>query len=529
MTCAHHSGTVDLLQLPSEWTDVRVVVGRLDERSSGAVAELRAHVEAGGCLLVLPEPGDALQEDFTGVCVEGELPRGEWFVTLAERPERARLEGEVPVTTALHTLSPSRSDVEVVATSSHHFAHSVVLTVRAVGRGRVLATGISDLDALLSHPVLSRFLRRLAAPRSSAPTRTFGVAVVGYGPFGGMGYTHGLAATETEGLRFVAAVDPVAERREVAATHFEGLRTYEDVSDLATDDAVDVAIVATPPAHHAALAIELLNAGKHVVVEKPMCLRLADADAMLAAAQANDRMLSVHQSRRWDSDFLTLSRAVQHGSVGEVFNIETFVGGFEHPCRAWHSEESVSGGAVYDWGSHHIDWILRLYGDAPMRVATTSHKRVWRDVTNADQVTVAMQWADGREATFRQSDVAAIRRPKFYVQGTEGTIEGHYRPVQFESVEPGRGYARRASHHAEAPVELSLARYEGGYGLVTQQLPAVTPPLWGFHHNLADHLCLGEPLAVAPRQSRAVVAVLEAAQRAGNGGVAHVELDPADW
>lgn len=235
----------------------------------------------------------------------------------------------------------------------------------------------------------------------------------------------------------------------------------------------------------------------------------------------------MHQSRRWDTDFLALTRAVELGLVGEVFNIETFVGGFEHPCRAWHSEEAISGGAVYDWGSHHIDWLLCLYGGPPAQVVTTSHKRVWRDVTNADQVTVWMRWPDGREATFRQSDVAAIRRPKFFVQGTAGSIEGHYRPLRFDSLEAGRGHVQRTAHHAEAPVELRLVRYESGYGLVDHVLPPVPHPGWGFHRNLADHLLLGEPLAVPPQQSRAVVAVLEAAQRAGADGSTVVDLDLA--
>jgi len=493
--------------------------------------ELRRHIDAGGSLLAVLEPGDASLTELTGVRVEEMLPRSEWFVTLPLRAEASRLDREIPVTSALHVLAPIASDVEVVATTSHGFRERPVLAVRTVGPGRVLSVGVTDLDALLTDPTLARYVHRLLSPprRSSRP---LGVAVVGYGPFGGMGYMHGRAATDTDGLAFVAAVDPVPERRTVAAVEFEGLRTYATADDLiaaaATDAAFDIAIVATPPVHHAGLAIALLEAGKHVVVEKPMCLTVADADLMLAAAAANDRVLTVHQSRRWDTDFLSLTRAVDRGLVGDVFNIETFVGGFEHPCRAWHSEESVSGGAVYDWGSHHIDWILRLYGTPPSRVTTTSHKRVWHDVTNADQVTVWMQWSDGREAVFRQSDVAAVRRPKFYVQGTCGTIEGHYRPLRFEAVEPAVGFVSRSAHYAEAPVDLRLVRYESGYGLTDQSLPPVAAQGWGFHRNLADHLLLGEPLAVPPQQSRAVVAVLEAAQRAGAEGSACVDLEGAE-
>lgn len=505
-----------------------MVAGRFDEMAPGRADDLRRFVERGGAILVVPDPGDDGHVELTGVRIDEERPRAEWFVTLADRPEAARLDREVPLTTPLRFLQPVAAGVEVVATSSVGFAHRPVIATRNLGQGRVVSLGAGDLESVLDHPVVGRFVRRLLRgddAMAAAPARTLGVGVVGYGPFGGMGYVHGLGATETDGLAFVAAVDPIAERLAVAGRDFPGLSTYESARQLELDDAVDIAIVATPPAHHAGLAIGLLEAGKHVVVEKPMCLTVADADRMLAAAAANGRMLTVHQSRRWDTDFLALVRSIELGTIGEVFNIETFVGGFEHPCRAWHSEASISGGAVYDWGSHHVDWILRLYGGPPEQVVTTSHKRVWLDVTNADQVSVWMRWSDGREAVFRQSDVAAVRRPKFYVQGTAGTIEGQYRPVVSETLEPGRGYERRTSHHAEAPVDLRVVRNEAGYGLVEQVLPPAPHPGWAFHRNLADHLLLGEPLAVPPQQSRDVVAVLEAAHRAGAGGSATVELD----
>jgi predicted dehydrogenase len=396
--------------------------------------------------------------------------------------------------------------------------------VRRLGKGRVVASGIADLDRLLAHPVLGRYAARLLRTDMPADSAVLGVGIVGYGPFGGMGYTHGIAASETAGLRLVAAADTVPERLAAATADFPGIRTHADAAALAGDDAVDIAIVATPPSSHASVTLELLRAGRHVVIEKPMCLATADADRLVAEAERLGLTLTVHQSRRWDRDFRALEATIARGLIGDLFNIETFVGGFDHPCRVWHSDELVSGGAIYDWGSHHLDWILRLYGSSPARVMATSHKRAWLDVTNADQVTVAMWWPDGREATFRQSDLAAIRRPKFYAQGTRGTIEGHYRPLVTESVEPGRGYVDHHLHHAEAPVALHLARYEGPGELSQTTIPPAPPAGWAFHRNLADHLLLGEPLAVPPRESRDVVAVLEAAHRSAAAGGVPVDL-----
>ena len=302
------------------------------------------------------------------------------------------------------------------------------------------------------------------------------------------------------------------------------MRTYASTADLEADDDVNAVVVATPPNSHFDLALSLLRAGKHVALEKPMCFTLQEADVLIEAALATRRTLTVHQSRRWDADFLTVRRCVEGGELGEVFNVETFVGGFEHPCRAWHSEVAVSGGAVYDWGSHHLDWIILLMGAFPVTLTATGHKRVWHDITNLDQVRVRMGFDDGREAEFLQSDLAGFRRPKFYVQGTKGTIVGNYRPVVFERLEPGLGYVSEPAHHAEAPAELRLARYEAGYGLTESMLPSVRPERFGFHRNLADHLLLGEPLAVTPESVRQVVALLEAAQQSTDGGNVPISL-----
>ncbi len=502
--------------------EVRIAAGVL---SAADAASLEDWARQGGTVLVVPEPDDDHAARLIGARVDTVLPTAEWFVTLAARPENVRLDGEVPIRSPLRTLDPLDPSTSVAATTSVRFLHRPTMLVRTVGAGRIVASGITDLDAVESHPTLGTFLRRLLQTSYGSSHQTdLGVGVVGYGPFGGMGYLHGLASTETDGLAFVAAADSARERLDAATVDFAGLRTYSSARALAADAGVDVVIIATPPVHHAELALELLRAGKHVVVEKPMCLRTDDADLLIRTAAEVDRTITVHQSRRWDTDWLAVRRLIARGDLGEVFNIETFVGGFDHPCRAWHSEDSISGGAVYDWGSHHVDWIIQHYGTAPAKVLCTAHTRVWHDTSNVDQLAVWMQWPDGREATFRQSDVCAIRRPKFHIEGTAGTLEGHYAPVANDSIVPGRGFRAGVSHHAERPVDLTVARYDGDHGLIESTIRPAPHPGWGFHRNLADHLLLGEPLAVPPEQSRDVVSVLEAAHRSGANGGELIEL-----
>ena len=486
--------------------------------SAGELSDLRAQVEAGTTVLVLePELAeDGFWSELTGVRTTEPVPPAEYFARLtADAGELAdRIDPELAFVGGFRPLVATDGAVRALARVSIGFREQLLVSEVRRGAGRVVACAV-DPEA---SPGLTTFLRRAVA-RRPAPTKPVGIAIVGYGPFGGMGFSHGLAISATPGLELAAVVDPSIDRRKAAEGDFPGLTSYASIDDLVGDADVDLAIVATPPSAHFELTRRLLRAGKHVACEKPLCLTAAQADELVAVADEGGRVLTVHQNRRWDPDFLAVRRAVDAGLLGDLFNVETFVGGFEHPCRAWHSDVEVSGGAVYDWGSHHVDWILQLLGgDAPARVTTFGHKRVWHDVTNLDQLRLHLSWEDGREAEFFQSDVAAVRRPKFYVQGTAGTLVGHYRPLTFERIEPGRGYVADEPHHAEAPAELTLARYESGYGVTSTSLPVAPEQRFAFHRNLADHLLLGEPLAVTAASVRTVVAVLEASQRSSDEG-----------
>ncbi len=509
-----------------------VVDGSVAAPSSAVLTRLQGWVERGTTVVAI-SPTSATGpaggwSDLLGANAQPPVPAGEVFARISDSDEDlvARIDPEFAVVDVFRPLNPVAAIARPVLHVTYRFVSQVAVVVSDVGLGRVTVSGLGGTDQALATPALAAVLRR--ALRAGAPPsghrRPLGIGVVGYGPYGGMGFVHGTAATAVPGLDLVATCDSDPDRRKAAEHDFPGIRVHDTVEELAGDDNVDVAVVATPPSAHVSVVSTLLGAGKHVACEKPLCFTVADADRLFALAADNDRVLTVNQSRRWDRDFRALRAAVDDGLLGEVFNVETFVGGFDHPCRAWHSDSTVSGGMVYDWGSHHVDWILQLLGSVPDQVTATGHKRVWHDVTNLDQLRVRMHWDDGREAEFVASDVAAVRRPKFYVQGTSGTLVGHYQALAFESVDPARGYVRTDAHHAEAPAALTLARYTSGHGVADAAVPLAPDMPFAFHRNLADHLLLGEPLAVVSQSARQVVAVLEAATRSASEGSEPVRL-----
>ncbi|MDE0088528.1 MAG: Gfo/Idh/MocA family oxidoreductase, partial [Candidatus Poribacteria bacterium] len=144
-------------------------------------------------------------------------------------------------------------------------------------------------------------------------------AVLGYGAAFNMGKAHANMMQGTEGITCVAVCDIDPERTKAAKQDFPDARTYNSVEDLVADEDVDLIANVLPHSLHCGPTVAAHNAGKHVVVEKPMCVTIAEATEMITAAKENDVMLSVHHNRRWDADFWTLREIVHSGVIGKVY------------------------------------------------------------------------------------------------------------------------------------------------------------------------------------------------------------------
>ena len=406
-------------------------------------------------------------------------------------------------------------DVDVLLTANVAFTdHAVATWRRSTGVG-VLTVG--STEQTLADPAWQRLVHRLVrhvlGQQDGAPVR---VGVLGYGA---IGHEHNAAIQLTQGLELAAICDPnplrVAAARELAPD----VRGHADGLDLLADDGVDLVIVSTPPNSHAAWTLKALEAGKSVVVEKPFCLTVEEADRQIAAAAERGLTLAVYQNRRWDADYLALKQVIRSGQLGEVFHYESFLGGYGHPCNFWHSDEAVSGGAIYDWGSHFLDWVLDLFGQEVEWVSANTHKRVWHDVTNADHSKVLVHFVDGLEAEFTHSDLAAALKPKFYVLGTEGGLRGDWRFENVNARSPIGTLQQDQLAHSDSPADLRVFTPNGA-GRTHETLLALPPaPPQPFHRQLADQLLSGEPMDVTPEGSKRNIAVMQAATlSAANGG-----------
>ncbi|HEY1349266.1 MAG TPA: Gfo/Idh/MocA family oxidoreductase [Ktedonobacteraceae bacterium] len=435
-----------------------------------------------------------------------------------------RAENAFPIVESVYLLDAVPPDADIHLHTSWHYTPHTLAYTRRYGRGRVFCTVLGTTPPTRAHPAVQQLLTRAIryVKYQDRPERPLQVAMLGYGA---IGLEHGAAVSAVAGLEYALVCDRNEERLAQAQQDFPGIQVCLDASQVARDDRIDLVIISTPPNTHASLAMQMLRAGKHVVVEKPFCLATAEADAMIALAQAQQRLLTVYQCRRWDPDYLAIQRIVEQGTVGTIFHLETFIGGYAHPCSYWHSHEPISGGVFYDWGSHYLDWILQLIPDRVVSVQGNEHKRVWHDVTNADQSSVRIRFAQGQEAEFLHSDIAAVLKPKWYILGEQGAIVGQWRQETVKTRRWSGDLVEARLAPSEALPDLSVITRTSD-GLLHEQRVTLPPaPLYPFHTNLANHLHAGEALAVPAQEARRNIAVMEAARRSVLGGGQIVALD----
>jgi predicted dehydrogenase len=423
-------------------------------------------------------------------------------------PVTERLSPEIRIEDELYVSEGPPAGASVLLRASWRYSDQVVAYERQHGDGRFVQIGLGHGAATYRDPDFQKLVHRAVLLASgAAPAPTAGVGLIGYGAIA-RGHAESISATPGLDMRAVADISP--ERRELASREL-GVASYANAQELLRDPNIHVVVVGTPPSVHADPVVAAVQAGKHVVCEKPFAITVDEVDRMIDAAAAHRRVLTVYQSRRWDPDYLAMREAVRSGRIGELFYMESFIGGYSHPCDFWHSHEPISGGTIYDWGSHYFDWVLQLFEGSIRHVSAVGHKRVWHDVTNADQVRVDLTFDGGAQATFMQSDIAAALKPKWYVLGTRGAVLGEWR----EDVSPP----------ADAPAIVKVLRPANGGGTHEERIALAPRDEHGFYRNLADHLAWDEPLAVTPQEARRTVAVMEAATRSIAQGGARLEVD----
>ncbi|MDR2686660.1 MAG: Gfo/Idh/MocA family oxidoreductase [Oscillospiraceae bacterium] len=204
-------------------------------------------------------------------------------------------------------------------------------------------------------------------------------------------------------VEMVAFCDIVEEKAAEAAGKFgeEGAKTYVDYKELLADPAIDVVHVCTPNRSHSFITVDALEAGKHVMCEKPMAKTYADAKRMLEAAQRTGKKLTIGYQQRWRGDSLYLKEMCDEGELGEIYYARA-VALRRRAVPTWGvflNEFEQGGGPLIDIGTHALDltlWLMDNY--KPRMVVGTSYRKL------ADQTRTGNAWGDWDPEKFTTED-----------------------------------------------------------------------------------------------------------------------------
>jgi scyllo-inositol 2-dehydrogenase (NADP+) len=334
------------------------------------------------------------------------------------------------------------------------------------------------------------------------------VGIVGYG-FAGRRF-HAYLVSLAQGLRLhaVATRDP---RRQQQARDDYGCKVVATLDDLLADDAVQLVILATPHATHRDLAIQAMDAGRHVVTDKVMCLNLAEADAMIAARDRNGVLLSVFHNRRWDWDYQTVRQVVGQGLLGVPYLFEQAVTNYRRP-GGWRAEAAQSGGILYDWGAHLVDQTLQLVTAPVVDVWCAIKHGAW-GVDIGNYAKLVLRFGDGTVAEINTGNLIRKSKPRWYVAGDRGTLVKEGLDPQEAAMLAGNidGAQENPANRAHVYTELG--------GLPGEVVVDSVRASWkAYYQNIADVLNGGAELAVTAESVRRAIAVFDAAMESARTG-----------
>ncbi|MEV5650926.1 Gfo/Idh/MocA family oxidoreductase [Nocardia sp. NPDC052254] len=339
------------------------------------------------------------------------------------------------------------------------------------------------------------------------------VAVVGYGLAGAVIHAPLIAADP--GMTVAVVVTSSAERAEHARREHSGVRVLETPVELFADPSdIDLVVVATPNRTHGPLALQAIECGLPVVVDKPFTVTAGEAEQVVAAAASAGVALSVFQNRRWDSDFRTIRKLISEGSLGEVHRFESR---FERwrpvPKGGWRELGSTAEGAgtLYDLGSHLIDQATTLFGPVTDVYCELDRRR--GGVQADDDAFLALTHTNGVRSHLWMSAVAAQLGPRFRVLGSDAAFVTYGLDPQEGALRAGRRPVAGQPWGTVEPADWGVLGSEGD----TRSIPSVPGDWRLFYRRMAEAISGGGPVPVDPRDAVRTLTIVERAHSSARG------------
>lgn len=339
----------------------------------------------------------------------------------------------------------------------------------------------------------------MSAEQIASVSGTLKVGLVGYGMAGRT--FHAPLIQAEPGLEITTVVSSNAER---VSNDLPNVEVVSRLDYLLARDDIDLVVIATPNDAHFANAQAALGAGKHVVVDKPFTITLAEAQRLVAQAGEARRLLSVFHNRRWDSDFLTLQAMLEAETLGRVVALESRFDRFRPTVtHQWRDQSQPGAGIWYDLGPHLLDQARALFGMPREILLELGNQRDEAEVN--DSFLVLLKY-DRLRVSLSADSLVAEPTPRLRVHGTRGSYVTYGLDPQEAWLKQGRA---PAFQWGLDPSPGSLLLDEGQDQLTQRAVAAVPGDYCAFYSGIAAALQKGTPPPVTPDEAVEVMLLLE--------------------
>lgn len=331
------------------------------------------------------------------------------------------------------------------------------------------------------------------------------VALIGYGFVGKTFHAPLISAIEGLELFIIASSDS-----EKVHHDYPAVEVIANAEAAITHPEVDLVVIASPNATHAPLAKLALETNKHVVVDKPFTLDLAEARELIEVANRQQRLLSVFHNRRWDSDFLAIKTYLLAGRIGSIAHFESHMDRFRPQVRdRWREKAQPGSGLWFDIGPHLVDQALQLFG---LPQSVEGNICLLREGAQIDDwAHVVLNYTQHR-VILHCSMLAAGGSLRFVAHGTEGSLVKA--GIDQQEAQLAAGVLPTSDTWGQDDDQVIYYCSEGkAHSLAT---PAGDQSR--YYQGIADALRQGAPNPVSGVEALAVMAVIEAAVAASQSG-----------
>ncbi|MGD9931647.1 MAG: Gfo/Idh/MocA family oxidoreductase [Mangrovibacterium sp.] len=296
--------------------------------------------------------------------------------------------------------------------------------------------------------------------------------------------------------------------KNLSAENYPNATIVRSYDEILNDPGIDLVVVNTPDHLHFEMTKQALEAGKHVVAEKPFAQTVDEANELITLAKAKGVVLTVYQNRRWDGDFLTVKKLLEEGQLGRLVEFESHFDRYRNFIQpgTWKETGNERAGVLYNLGSHMVDQALVLFG---MPKAVTAHLAVVREGGAVNDYYDIRLHYEGFAALLKCSYLVRRPGPRYSVHGSLGSFHKWGIDPQEDALKAGRlpnepdWGSEPPADWGELDTELKGLHHIGKVETIPGNYNL-------FYENVYEVLANGAELAVKPEESRDGLVILEA-------------------